>query len=143
MPSNLNYESQKIAVIVYFCGRMKVGFRRHLLSFITWAILVMMGFWITNQILFMHTHVLDDGTRITHAHPYQKGGEENPFNTHQHSKTALLFFQDSAWVFILISCAVLIVITDMPALEPASVSRRLSQAIHELKSDRAPPAFLI
>lgn len=42
--------------------------------------------------LYTHSHVLDDGTVITHAHPYDEGSGSSPFPSHHHSNAELLIF---------------------------------------------------
>ena len=58
----------------------------------TILLLNLMGLRISNQILFVHTHYLEDGSRVTHAHPYDKSAENDPLTSHHHSKKSLLFF---------------------------------------------------
>ena len=50
--------------------------------------LFLIGFIILNQGYFSHNHQLKDGTVVTHAHPYNKGLDDNksPFSSHEHSK---------------------------------------------------------
>jgi len=44
----------------------------------------------TNATINTHTHILDDGVRITHAHPFDKNtGKTNSFPTHKHTRGEL------------------------------------------------------
>jgi hypothetical protein len=105
-------------------------------------LVAVMGFWISNRILFMHTHVLDDGTRIGHAHPYDKSSETSPFKTHRHTRDSLFFFQSAATLFF----AALIVLTI-----PDNFNTRISWATLPVRypsgriillKGRAPPALI-
>ncbi len=64
----------------------------------------MMGMLIANKAVFMHTHRLNDGTIIEHAHPYNKSTDSKPYKSHHHTKAELLFFQNfeilSLFVFL-------------------------------------------
>jgi len=55
-----------------------------------------MGLLIANKALFIHTHKLEDGRIVVHAHPYNKSGDsESPYKNHSHTKLELLFYQNS------------------------------------------------
>ena len=41
---------------------------------------------VANRSLFLHTHILADGTIVMHAHPHEKTDESNPVPNHTHSK---------------------------------------------------------
>mgnify|MGYP006946287589 CR=1 FL=1 len=47
---------------------------------------------IVNRAVFMHTHIMANGTVVTHAHPYDKS-DHSPFKSHKHSNSELLFLQ--------------------------------------------------
>jgi hypothetical protein len=47
---------------------------------------------ISNNIFFLHTHVLDDGSIVFHAHPFKKGDNDNGEN-HHHSTYEYIFFK--------------------------------------------------
>ena len=49
--------------------------------FLTMSILLL----ILNKALYLHTHKLQDGTVVTHAHPFNKTNERTPFKTHHHA----------------------------------------------------------
>ncbi|PVX51921.1 hypothetical protein C7377_0214 [Balneicella halophila] len=42
---------------------------------------------------YTHSHILADGTVITHAHPYDKGSDKEPFKTHHHNYFEFLIFK--------------------------------------------------
>lgn len=41
------------------------------------------------QTVFVHSHLLSNGTIITHAHPYNKQKDSSPFKSHHHSNGEL------------------------------------------------------
>lgn len=56
---------------------------------------VLLGFVLlltANQTFYTHSHILDNGTVITHAHPYDKGADNAPLKSHHHSQAELLVF---------------------------------------------------
>ena len=54
----------------------------------------MMAMLIANKAIFMHSHRLSNGTVITHAHPYNKTNDSEPYKSHQHTKAEFLFLQN-------------------------------------------------
>lgn len=40
---------------------------------------------ITNKAIFLHSHKLNDGKTITHAHPYDTSNDTKPLKAHSHS----------------------------------------------------------
>lgn len=57
-----------------------------LLKMITVGVLIMiMGSLLVNQALNTHTHVMPDGSIISHAHPFNKSQESKQGGSHQHS----------------------------------------------------------
>jgi hypothetical protein len=41
----------------------------------------------------MHTHLLPDGSIVTHAHPFDRSGESESGESHQHSNLEFVLFQ--------------------------------------------------
>ncbi len=53
-----------------------------------------MGLLIANKGLFLHTHKLENGTIVTHSHPYDKNQDSEPLKKHHHTKVEFLFFEN-------------------------------------------------
>lgn len=92
-----------------------------------------------NVALFTHTHKLQDGTLIEHAHPFDKAGDTSPHKSHHHTASALLFFQHLTLLFLsaiaVLSFAVVVEATSFisfSANQPAFVLLKLNKG-------RAPP----
>ncbi len=64
------------------------GFTKRATAFLL-ALLV--GFLVVNKTIYIHSHQLEDGTLITHAHPFNRAAEDAPCKTHHHTVTALLY----------------------------------------------------
>ena len=59
-----------------------------------------MGLLIANKGLFTHTHKLNDGRLVTHAHPYDKKQDSEPYKKHPHTKYEFLFFENLNILFL-------------------------------------------
>ncbi|MBW8325602.1 MAG: hypothetical protein K0M50_12625 [Prolixibacteraceae bacterium] len=109
---------------------------------IIYLIIGLMGLMIINKAIFLHSHILDDGTIVTHAHPCESSGDSQPFKTHHHTKAAFFFYENLDLLFLsaVLSFFSFIHIQSAPVFHrPASdyTSFHLSQ-LH----GRAPPVFL-
>jgi hypothetical protein len=89
------------------------------------TITLMLGL-IANNVMFMHSHYLSDGTIITHAHPFKKSADSEPIPVHSHSKAELLilenlqvliffFFTLLGWSFISLTYLNAITLSRIPA----------------------------
>jgi hypothetical protein len=55
------------------------------------TMIVVVGIHSLNSFFYTHRHLLDDGTVITHAHPFNKSTDTDPFKTHTHTAAELTF----------------------------------------------------
>jgi hypothetical protein len=60
------------------------------------------GLLTINNVMFLHSHKLDNGNFVTHAHPYDKSNDSAPIKSHHHSKTELIFLENLQLLFIFI-----------------------------------------
>jgi len=95
-----------------------------------------------NRLVYIHVHILPDGTGISHAHPFSKSHADNPDNSHQHSSLEF-YLLDQLDTLILVLLAACI-------LKPFATISRLQKSINELlltahvfmHQGRAPPASM-
>ncbi|MBN3036512.1 MAG: hypothetical protein JW861_13075 [Bacteroidales bacterium] len=77
--------------------------RRNIASkFIPFLMIGIMGVMIVNNGLFIHTHKLEDGSVVTHAHPFDRSDDSLPGKAHHHSKVELVYFENIGILFFLI-----------------------------------------
>jgi hypothetical protein len=55
------------------------------------SLIVIVGIHSLNSLVYTHSHKLNNGTIITHAHPFSKSSDTNPFKSHEHSPEELTF----------------------------------------------------
>lgn len=54
------------------------------------------GLTLVSNVLYYHSHVTNGGKVISHAHPFNKQNDNDPYKTHNHSKfELLLLFSDN------------------------------------------------
>ena len=81
---------------------MKFSVRDITIKFIAFLIIGVMGMLIANKAVFIHSHRLNDGTVIEHAHPYSKSTDSKPYKSHHHTTAELLFFQNLEILFLIV-----------------------------------------
>ena len=109
---------------------------------IIYLIIGLIGLMIINKAVFLHSHILDDGTIVTHAHPSAGSEDSQPFKTHHHTKAAFFFYENLDLLFlsaVLSFFSFIRIHSVLVFYSPASdyTSIHLSQL-----SGRAPPVFL-
>ena len=96
------------------------------------------GLVLASKILFTHTHILDDGTKITHWHLYFNTDDEgHPTHTHTELSIEDLYkIQFTFFLFLAFFVAALIATTTQPYI---SASGRIQNAHVAIRLGRAPP----
>ncbi len=77
-----------------------ISFLHRVKKKISFLIIGLMGLMIINKVIFLHSHVMKDGTVVTHAHPYKSASDSKPLNSHQHTKAAFCFFDHFQLLFL-------------------------------------------
>ncbi len=111
---------------------------RLLRRFISLAILLIMGLFIINNTLFVHIHILDDGTQIVHAHPFKKAITDKPV-PHKHTKQELLYLDNLSVEFILLLLSFVFIASSFEIRKSLSVSDLYLAKLGLLPTGRAPP----
>ena len=104
---NLNYPSVKNTLIqVWLSPENTVNLhpmrgKAHMVwKKITIGMLIMiMGSLLLNQALYTHTHVMPDGSIVSHAHPFNKSQESEQGGSHQHSSLEYFLLQNLLLLF--------------------------------------------
>ncbi len=60
----------------------------------------LMGLLIANKGLYTHFHKLENGTIVSHAHPYDKNQDTAPLKNHHHTKVEFLFLENLNILFL-------------------------------------------
>lgn len=84
----------------YFYFRMKGKFYRGWKSVMLGMLFMIMGCLLLNQALYTHTHVLPDGSIVSHAHPFNKSQESQGGSSHQHSTLEFFLLQNLQILFL-------------------------------------------
>ncbi len=73
-----------------------------ILKIITCILCFTVSFQIFNRTVFLHSHLQDDGTVITHAHPFDKSEKGEPYKSHPHSSIDYYLLDQMAFVFLMV-----------------------------------------
>jgi hypothetical protein len=105
-------------------------------AFVMIGIMAMM---IANRAVFMHTHQLADGTIIEHAHPYDRAHDTNPFKSHHHTRTELVFLDSFKVLFPILFFLLTVCFSPVSSRPLAITPIHYSSACISLYLGRAPP----
>lgn len=119
---------------------MTVSGNHRYLRVLSILLIVVMGAFVTNKVIYTHIHVLPDGSVFTHAHPFAKSTENQSGPTHHHSKL-ILFLLDQMELLILAIAAIFFWKQNTPSLTiRVPVTKHLIPAFVLHPTERAPPA---
>ena len=79
---------------------MKITFKNKIKKLIAGLLLVSIGMFIVNNVVFLHTHKLSNGKILVHAHPYNKSQDSAPFKKHNHTSKELFQISQIQLLFI-------------------------------------------
>jgi hypothetical protein len=48
-------------------------------------LLLVFSFQVYSKVFYQHSHILPDGSLVTHAHPFNKGNDNSPVKNHTHT----------------------------------------------------------
>ncbi|MFO7754772.1 MAG: hypothetical protein R6V34_02195 [Bacteroidales bacterium] len=63
-------------------------------------LLIIFADQVFNKVVYLHTHVLDSGNVLTHAHPFDKGVDTEPVKRHQHTWEQIMFLDNIQFLFL-------------------------------------------
>lgn len=70
-------------------------------GFIALAFMGLIVIQIAGRSVFLHAHILSDGTIISHTHPFDKSSDQLPFKTHHHRQCDYIVIEQSNGYYIL------------------------------------------
>ena len=98
-------------------------------------------FQIMNKVVFVHSHQLESGKILIHAHPYDKTTDNKPYKEHRHTTAELLFFEQlkTLFPFILILLTIHLIIREVKYYNKLNCEYvRFRQNFH---LGRSPPVY--
>ncbi len=121
---------------------MKAKINNVTMKSVSYLLIVMMGIFIANNILFMHTHKMDDGRIVVHAHPYDKSDDSQPYKSHQHTTKELLFLDNVKLFFVFIFLLFILLYLVKKSRSSSLFITSFTQPYKFLFTSRAPPILL-
>lgn len=109
---------------------------------IAFLIIGLMALFIINKTVFLHSHRLTNGTVVTHAHPYSKTADSEPFKFHHHTNAAFFMFDTLELLYLSAVLALLFFITPAILTFRFSAVPKYSPEYASYSRNRAPPVRL-
>lgn len=95
-----------------------------------------------NNTVYMHSHIIDKNTIVTHSHPFSKSADNLPFKTHKHTDFEYTITQGFG-IFLLSSVLALNLFTNVRKAQFYQYKERLFKIVPIKPSQRGPPSFSI
>ncbi len=113
---------------------------RKLLTRVAALLLVLMYMvQVFNYSCYLHTHVLDSGQVIMHAHPYDKSKDSAPVKSHKHTWVQIITLQNLSFIFPVFFFFFFLVIAGRRKYYDGFEINALRPACIGLSKGRAPP----
>jgi len=110
---------------------------------IVYLIIGLMGLMIINKAIFLHSHILTNGTVISHAHPYQSTDNSKPFQSHHHTKAAFFLFDNIQLLFNSIPFGLIFLIPNFRTKVFFSGFTQIAPEYFSSTRNRAPPLMFL
>ena len=107
---------------------------------LTSILFVAMAMQLSGWYLYSHSHMLADGSVITHTHPYNKGADSSPFKSHVHHDIDQVF-SDSLQYLVLAFLVLFLFFQIAEALKKARIAYSINAASVAGIFGRAPPSL--
>lgn len=118
---------------------MNIGIHKTLKMLGVILMILLMTALLVNKAVYIHVHVLPDGSVVTHAHPFNKTADSPKGQSHHHSNLEFFMFQ-ALEILILSSAMVLSLMILSKGLEKSwFIQEYHIPALIPLSPGRAPP----
>lgn len=118
---------------------MEIDVKNIIIKFIAFLMIGIMGMFIADRAIFLHSHKLNNGIIITHAHPYDKSNDSKPYKSHHHTNSQYLLFQRLEVLFFVVFLTfALFVLVKKEKIPFCKITRHALSCII-LHKGRAPP----
>jgi len=109
---------------------------------LVYLIIGLMGLMLINKAIFLHSHVLNDGTIIIHAHPCERSEDSQPLKKQHHTKAAFFFYENLDLLFL----SAVLSFFSIKSIKSVHVFYRPASDYNSFHlsqlRERAPPTFL-
>ncbi len=76
--------------------------KKEVIRLVAMLLITLYAIQVFNYSFYLHTHMLDQGKLITHAHPYNKNTDEGPVKEHKHTWNQILILETLDFIFPLV-----------------------------------------
>lgn len=114
----------------------------YLLKFFSYLCLSILLAQLLNTSIYTHSHQLENGVIITHAHPFDKEGDNAPLKSHKHTNIEY-FVYDTLAIFIGVSIFLLALILAVTNTKNySSINLETVKKFTQSKQNKSPPVKL-
>ena len=114
---------------------------KYIIRAVAILLLIIYADQVFNKIFYLHTHMLDSSTVVTHAHPFNKTDETEPYKSHHHSVEQVIYLDNLQFLFLVFFSVLSLLI--FASEKRCFIIASSSQPAADIKAcyGRAPPAL--
>ena len=131
----------RIVLNLYFNLRNRMKFYRNsfVIKFLSLVSLSILLLSIVNRSLYLHSHELENGEIVTHAHPFDQQEDNNPLKSHKHTTLEYLVF--SAFDIFTTSILLFTIVTfiAIAAIKKYALKTLVKQFYFHCRKNKSPP----
>ena len=111
------------------------------LSILTWMLCVVFVAQVVNKGVYFHSHMLNNGTVVSHAHPFQKASDTEPIKKHQHSDSGYVLLNQLNILFVVAFVVAVLALMSKVFIHVEDGVQQYFSGYISHKLGRAPPCF--
>ena len=120
---------------------MKEIVKKIKINLFTYLMISIMGMFIANKAIFVHSHKMVAGTIISHSHPYDRSDDSEPYKSHKHTKVEILFFKNLEILLLTVFLICLFIRNTKKIIRSAYILTNYTPACIIPHQGRAPPVL--
>jgi hypothetical protein len=107
--------------------------------FIAICLLLLVLVQVLNRSVYVHSHIMPDGSVFVHTHPYNKSSDNQPYKSHHHKQCELIIIDQWNSGFLLTFLDSLVIETGLSQGTVVCASEMLFDVFFGHEKGRAPP----
>ncbi len=121
---------------------MKYFVNKNIIKILSLSLIVFIGLYHLNSVLFTHSHKLENGNIVVHAHPFNRSDANNQEHSHHHSKEELIYLDIQKNLLIFVNILLILICLNVIHVSLDISYHSFIRTILKAVSDRAPPLMI-
>jgi hypothetical protein len=115
---------------------------KKLISCITFFLVFLFTIHVVIKASYAHAHLLSDGRLVSHAHPFNRSNDTNPYKSHNHSSAQLFYLENLEVFFPIFFLSIAVHQLNKFVYLPISQYSPIQSQYFSIHLGRAPPVLV-